>query len=78
MEHRHLNTAQWTLAAIDSALEYGDLPDWRELFGQVRRDRSLAIRVLHIARARPRDGVAILAEFLVLDRWPNLADSRAA
>lgn len=46
MKHRHLNTSEWTRAAIDSALEYGDLPDWRELFAAVRESRALALEVL--------------------------------
>lgn len=78
MEHRHLNTNQWTLAAIDSALEYGDLPDWRELFREVRRDRDLAQRVLTVARGRLQDGAAVLAESMVLHYWPDFGAARAA
>lgn len=78
MEHRHLNTARWTLAAIDSALEHGDLPDWRELFREVGRDRELAQRVLAVARGREQDGAAVLAESMVLHYWPGLGESQAA
>lgn len=78
MEHRHLNTTRWTLAAIDSAIEYGDLPDWRELFREVRDDRVLAGRVLAVARGRTPDGAAALAEAMVLHYWPALRDAKAA
>jgi hypothetical protein len=78
MEHRHLNSTRWTLAAIDSALEYGDLPDWRELFGEARRDRELAQRMLRVARGRTRDGAAVRAEAMVLHYWPDLAAAKAA
>jgi hypothetical protein len=64
VRHRHLDTTEWTLAAIDSAIEYGDLADWQELFRAAKRDRSLAERVLRVATARPQDGGAALAAAL--------------
>lgn len=78
MIHRHLNTTEWTRAAIDSALEYGDLPDWRGLFARVRADRDLACEVLAVARAHRVPGSSELAEWLVLRLWPDLGDRRPA
>lgn len=72
MQHRHINSADWTLAAIDSLLERGDLPDWRDLFALVRADRELALSVLRVARAHRVPGASIIAEHLVLRSWPEL------
>ncbi len=73
MEHRHLTTTEWSRAAIDSALEYGDLADWRELFDAARRDRALAEDVLFVARAHRLAGSSRLSECLVAELWPELA-----
>lgn len=72
VQHRHLNASEWTLAAIDSALEYGDLPDWRELFAAARADIEIARRILHIANAHPVEGRTELAKVLVARLWPAL------
>jgi len=72
MKHRHLGTDEWSLAAIDSALEHGDLRDWRELFACVRSDPAVARRVLAIAGARNAGGAGALAEYLVGRLQPNL------
>ena len=36
VKHRHINDKTWTVAALDSLLERGDLPDWQELFKALR------------------------------------------
>jgi hypothetical protein len=72
MKHRHLDTAEWSLAAIDSALERGDLADWREMFAAAEEDREIALRLLRVA-SRPQSGSAgILAKSLVLRLYPGL------
>ncbi|CAG0994647.1 hypothetical protein PHYC_02488 [Phycisphaerales bacterium] len=73
MQHRHLDTNEWTLAAIDSALEYGDLADWRELFTRARSDRELARRILRICHGHYIEGSTPMARGLVLKLWPELA-----
>ncbi len=78
VKHRHLNSTEWTLAAIDSAIEYGDLPDWRELFAAARADADLAGRILRVAKARPVCGRTELAKALVDRLWPGLKPSAAA
>lgn len=73
MIHRHLSTTGWSKAAIDSALEYGDLADWRELFAAVRADRSIAEDVLAVAAAHEVPGSSAMARVLVAQVWPGLA-----
>lgn len=71
MLHRHLNTTEWTLPAIDSCFERGGLPDWRELFAEVRKDRKLAKAVLARAQVSQEPGVALLVSHLVARSWPE-------
>lgn len=72
MEHRHLNTQTWSVAAVDSALERGNLEDWRELFAAVRRSREVAALVLRVASVRNLEGASILAKALVDRIVPGL------
>ena len=65
MEHRHIDTKQWSASAIDSALEYGGLKDWQELFLVVRRDKAVADLVLKVASQRDLGGASVLATELV-------------
>jgi hypothetical protein len=72
MQHRHLNTTEWTLAAVDSVLERGDVADWRELFEAVRGDRGLAQRVLQVVNGHDLGGAGVIARATVLRLWPVL------
>jgi len=72
MQHRHLNTDEWSAAAVDSALERGDLKDWQELFAVVERNREVAALVLRVASAHDMGGASILAKALVKRIWPGL------
>jgi hypothetical protein len=72
VRHRHLNNTEWTRAAIDSLLERGDLPDWRELFARVRGDKALAREVLAVATLHEVEGASPMAIHLVLTLWPEL------
>ena len=72
MRHRHLTTNDWSLAAIDSCLDRGDLPDWRELFAEAKRDKRLAKSILELARRRGREGASVLAQSLIVTMWPEL------
>jgi hypothetical protein len=65
-------TKEWSAAAVDSALERGDLKDWRELFAAVERNRDLAALVLRIASAHDLGGASVLAKALVQRAWPGL------
>ncbi len=77
MEHRHLTTPHWSAAAVDSALERGDLKDWRELFTAVRADSALAELVLRVGRQHGPDGASILATALVERLRPGMSELRA-
>jgi hypothetical protein len=75
MIHRHLDTTDWTLAAIDSVLDRGDLPDWRDLFAAAAANRELAKNVLHIARAHHIRGASALACHLIKKFHPDIFDT---
>jgi hypothetical protein len=57
MNHRHLTTRRYTLAAIDDVLENGTLAAWRPLLARVGRDPwgETAVAVLRILRSKPAD-----------------------
>ncbi|HNQ89489.1 MAG TPA: hypothetical protein PKM73_12800 [Verrucomicrobiota bacterium] len=78
MEHRHLDTQRWSAAAVDSALDRGDLKDWRELFAGVQRQPELARLVLRVATGRPPDGASFLARALVRRLCPGLGGPTAS
>lgn len=69
MNHRQIDTATWPTIAIDSCCERGDLPDWKELFPDVRKDRKLAEMVLSRARPSVEPGVALLVSHYVDKHW---------
>lgn len=73
MQHRHLKTTSWTLEAIDSALERGSLDDWRELFSEARKNKSIAEKIMTIAVRRDLDGTSELAKELIIGIYPDLA-----
>lgn len=72
MIHRHLNTTDWTLAAIDSALDRGNLADWQELFAAARTDYGLAARIIEVATKHDLGGTSVLACTLTARLWPQL------
>jgi len=66
VRHRHLNTQEWSAAAVDSVLDRGDLPDWQALFAAVRSNQEVADLVLRVATAH-----ALGARPSWLRHWPN-------
>lgn len=73
MHHRHLTTQQWTLMAIESLLERGQLADWQEFAQDLRKSERLGadtLRVCEYAEDRPS---AALAKVLVFSCHPGLA-----
>ena len=74
MRHRHLKTGEWTLAAIDSALERGNLADWRELFAAAGKDRRVAESIITVAAKPDRGGGSKLARRLVARIYPELSE----
>ena len=73
MLHRHLKTTRWTLAAIDSALERGNLEDWRELFAEVRKNKKIAEAILKVTAKPEKNGASKLAEKLVCGIYPEFS-----
>jgi hypothetical protein len=71
MEHRHIHTRHWSKAAIDSALERGDLKDWQELFVAVQSNRHVAELVLKVAAEHDLGGASHLAKALVKRLCPG-------
>lgn len=74
MRHRHLKTNEWTLAAIDSALERGSLEDWRELFAAAGKNKRIAESILKVTAKPERDGASKLARQLVAGIYPELSE----
>ena len=74
MRHRHLKTSEWTLAAIDSALERGSLEDWRELFAAAGKNKQIAESILKVTAKPDRDGASKLARQLVAGIYPELSE----
>ena len=42
MLHRHLTTSEWTLMALESLMERGQLADWREFARALKGNEQLA------------------------------------
>lgn len=65
MQHRHLDTQEWSAAAIDSVLDRGDLRDWQKLFAVVQTNQEVADLVVRVANAHDLGGASALAKALV-------------
>jgi hypothetical protein len=72
MRHRHIDTDEWTLMAIDSLFDRGKLEDWREFVRALKRDRELGERALRMAEGHEDTRSAALARVLVGVCWPEL------
>ncbi|OHB81763.1 MAG: hypothetical protein A2W31_07420 [Planctomycetes bacterium RBG_16_64_10] len=72
MHHRHLTTQEWTLMALESLMERGELQDWREFAQALSKSERLAcdtLRVCEYVQDRPS---AALARMLVVSCYPEL------
>lgn len=58
MQHRHLNHADYSLAAIDDVIARGGLADWFELRAALGLDPELSGKVLRICKAHIGDPYA--------------------
>ncbi|HZL35968.1 MAG TPA: hypothetical protein VFC78_11700 [Tepidisphaeraceae bacterium] len=74
MLHRHINTADWTLMAIESLFERGELADWKEFVQAMKKDARIAERALQIAATHEDTGSAALARILVTRVHPRLLE----
>lgn len=66
MKHRNIDTNDWTRMAIDSLFEDGVLPDWKEFFIALQKDKTLARETLFVCEYHSNIESAKLAEVLVL------------
>lgn len=58
MEHRHLNHANYTLAAIDDVIERGTRVDWIALRDAARMNVAVSSRIERICVARAQERTA--------------------
>ena len=72
MRHRHLATEQWTLMAIESMMERGQLADWREFAQALRKSERLAADTLRVCQYVEDRPSAALARTLVFSCYPEL------
>ena len=72
MQHRNINTDEWSRMAIDSLFERGVLPDWREFAQALRRDVDLASETLLMCERHPNKASAALARTLAEHFHPEL------
>lgn len=75
MIHRHLQGQEWSLMAIESLLERGKLPDWREFARALRQDRLLAEATLRVCDGPVDNGSAELARTIVFHLYPDLRET---
>jgi len=49
MMHRNLTTSEWTLMALESLMERGQLADWREFARALEGNEQLARAALRVS-----------------------------
>lgn len=72
MKHRNLTTEEWSLMAIDSLFDRGQLPDWREFARALKGDAQLARKTLRVCARHDDQESAALARTLVEYFHPTL------
>jgi hypothetical protein len=73
MQHRNLNSEEWSRMAIDSLFDRGTLSDWKEFAQAVSVDPNLARETLLMAEQHAEQGAAELARVLVKHFHPDLS-----
>lgn len=76
MIHRHLATTAWSLMAIESLFDRGNVEDWREFANALRGDQALAERTLRVCAYREPDGAEAIARVLIDRLHPRLRMER--
>jgi hypothetical protein len=72
MQHRNINTQEWSRMAIDSLFERGVLADWREFAQALQRDVNLASETLLMCERHINNPSAALARALAEHFHPEL------
>jgi hypothetical protein len=70
--HRHIETSEWTLTAIESLFDRGDLSDWREFASALRGSEQIAQGALQVCRRTDERGAAEIASALIEQHHPAL------
>lgn len=73
MQHRNLNTEEWSRMAIDSLFDRGTLADWQEFAQALKGDGDLAKETLLMAARHAERGATELARVLVEHFHPDLS-----
>ena len=73
MMHRNLTTSEWTLMALESFMERGQLADWREFARALKGNEQLAREALRVSEYVEDRASASLVRVLVEQRFPGLA-----
>ena len=63
MEHRHLRSPGYTLAAIDDVIARGSMEDWIELDAAASSDARVADKIRTVVMARSDDESSINHDF---------------
>jgi hypothetical protein len=73
MMHRNLTTSEWTLMALESLMERGQLADWREFARALKGNEQLARDALCVSEYVEDRASASLVRVLVSQRFPGLS-----
>ena len=71
--HRNLTTSEWTLMALESLMERGQLADWREFARALEGNEQLARDALRVSEYVEDRASASLIRVLVSQRFPGLS-----
>src|SRR5512142_1519478 len=76
MMHRNLTTSDgWTLMALESLMERGQLADWREFAQTLKGNEQLARNALRVSEYVEDRASASLMRVLVEQEFPGLSSS---
>ena len=71
MKHRHITTTEWTLMAIESLFDRGNLDDWKEFARALRADPTIAERAIRVCQYREADGAEGIALAIIGSVCPS-------
>ena len=71
--HRNLTTSEWTLMALESLMERGQLADWREFARALEGNEQLARDALRVSEYVEDRASASLMRVLVSQQFPGLS-----
>ena len=78
MMHRNLTTSEWTLMALESLMERGQLADWREFARALEGNEQLARDALRVSEYVEDRASASLMRVLVSQQFPDLSPAAAS